>query len=76
MLSNSVRAAGQNIPVSRVKVADLTLAAAQMSGSVDGSATGRYELRGERLAARFQVAKDVLKVTEVENLKTHAKRCV
>jgi len=48
-----------------------TLAAS--ASPADRSASGRYELRGERLTARFQVAKTAIKVTEVENLKTHLK---
>jgi hypothetical protein len=73
VLSTSVHAASQDVPISRVKLVDLILPGAHMSGSVDGSATGRYELRGERLTARFQVANGAIKVTEVENLKSHAK---
>jgi hypothetical protein len=41
--------------------------------SVEGQDAGKYELSGERIAARFQVVNGGLKVTEVENQKSKEK---
>jgi hypothetical protein len=49
------------------------LSAALSASAAEGRGTGRYELRGQRLTARFQVANGSIKVAEIEDRRSRAK---
>lgn len=49
------------------------LSAGLSASAANGHDTGRYELRGKRIEARFQVAYGSIKVAEIEDQKSHTK---
>src|SRR5580698_967686 len=51
----------------------ISAALAVPANAFDGNVSGRYELRGGRLTAHFQVLNGSLKVAEIEDQSSHTK---